>query len=84
MFELEGPATVCQYDRLVIYDGVDTGAPVLGRYCGDMTPGDLTATGSTMFITFESDRSVSHKGFRAQYAGKDNDLMPETGKKRKQ
>ena len=44
---------------------------MLGPYCGDMTPGDITATGNVIYVKFKTDASVTAKGFTVQFSGKD-------------
>ena len=50
-FNLE-ESNLCRYDHLVLYDGYDNTADVLGRYCGVQTPGDITASGNVIYIEF--------------------------------
>lgn len=49
------------FDELIIYDGDNTGAPVLGAFEGDLTGVSVTATNATGCLTmaFSSDFSVS-------------------------
>lgn len=58
----------CAYDHLEVYDGRDTKAPVLGRFCGSKKPEPVLATGSRMFLRFYSDSSVQRKGFQASHS----------------
>lgn len=37
------------------------------RFCGNDLPPQMTSTGETMTIVFESDYSVAHDGFSANY-----------------
>uniref|UniRef100_A0A452TJA2 Metalloendopeptidase n=1 Tax=Ursus maritimus TaxID=29073 RepID=A0A452TJA2_URSMA len=58
----------CAYDHLEVYDGRDTKAPALGRFCGSKKPEPVLATGSRMFLRFYSDNSVQRKGFQASHS----------------
>ena len=40
---------------------------LIGRFCGNDLPPILTSTASRMSILFESDESISHEGFTANY-----------------
>lgn len=58
----------CAYDHLEIYDGKDTKAPALGRFCGAKEPEPLVSSSNKMFLKFVSDNSVQKKGFEATHA----------------
>ncbi|XP_026250598.2 tolloid-like protein 2 [Urocitellus parryii] len=58
----------CAYDHLEMYDGPDTLAPILGRFCGSKKPDPVVASGSSLFLRFYSDASVQRKGFQAAYS----------------
>lgn len=58
----------CAYDHLEIFDGRDTRAPILGRFCGARKPLPVLSGGSDMFLRFFSDNSVQKKGFEASYS----------------
>jgi len=45
----------CSYDYVALYNGRDTKAPLVGRYCGSRGPQPLTSSSSVVFIVFESD-----------------------------
>lgn len=55
----------CAYDHLELYDGPDSLAPILGRFCGSKKPDPVVASGSSLFLRFYSDASVQRKGFQA-------------------
>ncbi|RWS11455.1 cubilin-like protein, partial [Dinothrombium tinctorium] len=59
----------CKFDYLEVYDGPDESAPLFGRYCSQKTrpPSKIISTGSTLFVKFRSDGSISGKGFSAIY-----------------
>lgn len=68
MFEVESHAT-CNWDGLVIYDGVDTNAPEIGTFCGTDSPGTVEATNDAGALTFHfySDGSVTRPGWTAAF-----------------
>jgi PKD repeat protein len=57
----------CNYDRLRIYNGINTSAPLIGTYCGTNSPGTVEASNSSGALTFhfESDGSVTRPGWEA-------------------
>uniref|UniRef100_H0UU51 Metalloendopeptidase n=1 Tax=Cavia porcellus TaxID=10141 RepID=H0UU51_CAVPO len=58
----------CAYDHLELYDGSDSLAPILGRFCGSKKPDPVVASGSSLFLRFYSDASVQRKGFQATHS----------------
>lgn len=58
----------CAYDHLELYDGPDSLAPILGRFCGSKKPDPTVASGSSLFVRFHSDASVQRKGFQAVHS----------------
>nr|UCK81482.1 MASP-related molecule 2-like protein [Arenicola marina] len=69
-FDLEG-GDYCQYDSVVIYNGYDELAPIVGTYCGNTLPGDVIGTTNVLYVTFVSDISIRGTGFSATFSGKD-------------
>lgn len=57
----------CAYDHLEIYDGQDTHAPSLGRFCGTKKPSPVISSGNKMYLRFFSDNSVQKRGFEVSY-----------------
>lgn len=55
------------YDFLYIYDGPSTSAPLLAELTGNDLPAPISSSGGSMLVKFESDYSVSHQGFNANY-----------------
>ncbi|NTW33810.1 MAG: hypothetical protein HGB12_14520, partial [Bacteroidetes bacterium] len=54
-------------DVLVVYDGPDASAPVIGTFSGSTLPSDISSTASTMFIKFTSNATVNSTGWMATY-----------------
>lgn len=65
-FELEQHQE-CTYDHIAIFDGDNTKARSLGRFCGAKVPPPVTSTGNTLYMVFYSDASVQRKGFHATH-----------------
>ena len=52
-------------DALTIYDGGNTGSPVIGTYTGTNSPGVVTATSGCLTFVFSSDFSITYPGWEA-------------------
>ncbi|PLW99234.1 MAG: hypothetical protein C0594_17265, partial [Marinilabiliales bacterium] len=65
-FDIEYNST-CSYDKLSIYNGKDSNAPLIGEYCGTSSPGLVQATNvdGAITIVFISDGSVNAPGWSA-------------------
>ena len=57
----------CGSDNMKIYDGGNSSATLLGKYCKAMNPFKVESTGKSMLIVFRSDGSVNYRGFKAMY-----------------
>ncbi|KAM9307087.1 LOW QUALITY PROTEIN: bone morphogenetic protein 1-like [Pholidichthys leucotaenia] len=66
VFEIE-EETDCSYDYVELYDGADTKAPRLGRYCGSGAPEEVYSAGDAVVLKFHSDDSINKKGFHVRY-----------------
>ena len=55
------------YDGVIVYDGADNSADVLGTFSGTSTPPDVTSTGASMYVEFLSDPALREGGFEATY-----------------
>ncbi|XP_056155801.1 cubilin [Lampris incognitus] len=62
------PTTSCQYDYLELRDGATSNSDAIARLCGSTRPSTQHSTGSSMFLRFRTDTSVTHKGFKAKYS----------------
>ncbi|KAK6481949.1 tolloid-like protein 2 isoform X1 [Huso huso] len=65
-FEIEEESD-CGYDYMEIYDGYDSTAPRLGRFCGSGPPEEIYSAGDSVMIRFHSDDTINKKGFHARY-----------------
>ncbi|XP_058123035.1 cubilin homolog [Anopheles ziemanni] len=69
----------CKFDYLEIYDGSNTAAPSLGKFCGDRIPPQYTSTGNTLLLKFHTDWSAPHPGFSVTYKIKCGGTFTEPG-----
>ena len=60
-------STEQDYDGVIVYDGKDNTAPVLGVFSGNTIPSAVSSTGGAMFLQFLSDESLRKEGFSANY-----------------
>jgi len=56
---------LCVFDWVTVVDA--DGTVLLGKTCGDTQPDKITSNTNSITIKFVSDRSVTRKGFRAEY-----------------
>jgi len=54
-------------DRLRLYDGTSTSAPMLGEFTGAQNPGTVTATSGSMTVEFESNDTLTAPGWNAHW-----------------
>jgi PKD repeat protein len=66
-FTFSSFSTELDYDTLTIYNGINTSAPVIGRYHGTTSPGIVSASNSSGALTFRfhSDEYVTSTGWAA-------------------
>ncbi|XP_067326675.1 cubilin [Anolis sagrei] len=60
----------CYYDKLKVYDGLNTHAHLIATYCG-RARSSFTSSGSSVTLHFISDRSTSGKGFLLNWTAVD-------------
>lgn len=60
-------STSCQYDFVLVMDGLPTSPTTLGRFCGNSSKPVVDSTSSEMTVFFKSDMSVTDKGFEAYW-----------------
>ncbi|KAG8592594.1 hypothetical protein GDO81_000555 [Engystomops pustulosus] len=65
-FEVEEEAD-CGYDYMELFDGHDTSAMRLGRFCGSGPPEEIISSGDAILIHFHTDDTISKKGFHIRY-----------------
>lgn len=66
-FELELEST-CSYDYVDIYGGLDEySGPLYGRFCGNTIPPEILSMNEALLIRFQSDDTMSLKGFSISY-----------------
>ncbi|KAM9333329.1 LOW QUALITY PROTEIN: cubilin [Pholidichthys leucotaenia] len=65
-FHLEVSSS-CRYDFVAVYDGQDTLAPLLGKFCGTVLPPNLRSSSNQLFIVFRTDETENGIGWRATY-----------------
>lgn len=63
-------------DGVIVYDGANNSAPILGQYSGTNLPSSLTSTGGSMFVEFLSGVSVRGIGWQANYTSTQNAIAP--------
>ncbi len=62
--------TESDLDKVIVYDGADASAPVLGTFSGDSIPTEaLISTTGSMYIEFFSNDSLTAPGWEAYYEG---------------
>ncbi|XP_070548823.1 tolloid-like protein 2 [Ptychodera flava] len=66
----------CVKDYVDFYDGGDSLSPIIGTYCGHLTPEAIVTSGPRLFIVFRSDGSVSEGGFHITATPIDDDGTP--------
>ncbi|XP_007478769.2 tolloid-like protein 2 [Monodelphis domestica] len=65
-FEVEEEAD-CGYDYMEAFDGYDSTAPRLGRFCGSGPLEEIYSAGDSLMIRFHTDDTINKKGFHARY-----------------
>uniref|UniRef100_A0A8C4D9G2 Cubilin n=1 Tax=Dicentrarchus labrax TaxID=13489 RepID=A0A8C4D9G2_DICLA len=66
-FHLEASSS-CRYDYVAVYDGQNTLATLLGKFCGAVLPPNLRSSTNQLFIVFRTDATVNGIGWRATYS----------------
>ena len=77
-FDVEaGPGATCNYDYLEVYDGPDIYSPLIGRYCNNNLPEDMTSSGSAITLFFHSDGGLELDGFEIEWTCNPPEDVPE-------
>ncbi|TRY89102.1 hypothetical protein DNTS_004573 [Danionella cerebrum] len=66
-FSLEA-SSVCRYDYVAVYDGGNTLAPLMGKFCGHEIPPNIRSSNNHLFLEFVTDSTVAAGGWRATYS----------------
>ncbi|MFD2718518.1 N-acetylmuramoyl-L-alanine amidase [Hymenobacter monticola] len=56
------------YDHLLVYNGANNQAPLIGKYSGTTNPGTLTASSGKMYLELRSDCATTRAGFAANWS----------------
>ncbi|XP_078660091.1 procollagen C-endopeptidase enhancer 2-like [Branchiostoma floridae x Branchiostoma belcheri] len=70
-FDVEAGGPSCFYDYVAVYDGADTSAPLIGKFCGNSIPAPMHSHGNALTVRFVTDNSVTETGFRLVYTTAD-------------
>ena len=73
-FQVEGDANRqrCPHDHLTVWNGSDSSAPVIGKFCNSNPPPSvLCSSGNTLRLKFHSDDALAWKGFHLSYHAAD-------------
>uniref|UniRef100_A0A8C9LFB5 Cubilin n=1 Tax=Pavo cristatus TaxID=9049 RepID=A0A8C9LFB5_PAVCR len=57
----------CYKDYVAVYDGSDTHAPLLGKFCGSELPPNIKSSSNQLFLVFNTDFSGSDRGWKASF-----------------
>ncbi|XP_072008929.1 uncharacterized protein [Engystomops pustulosus] len=57
----------CEYDYVMVYDGMESDQRVLGRFCGSLIPSQIHASSNVMTVIMRSDTSVELDGISVQF-----------------
>jgi len=61
----------CLADSLSVFDGADTTSRLLGKFCGDELPENLTTSGHYVYVEFRSNRKRNTGGFSLSWSATD-------------
>ncbi|XP_062489682.1 cubilin isoform X1 [Pezoporus occidentalis] len=59
--------SLCKWDSVTILNGGSPGSPVIGKYCGNSSPGTIQSGSNKLVVIFNSDRSIQGGGFYATW-----------------
>ena len=71
-FAVEDAVERCPFDKVTVFDGSNTTAPMLARMCGNELPGDIVSSQRSLLVLFSTDSSRTSAGFLASYTVKRN------------
>ncbi|KAM9308265.1 uncharacterized protein PAF06_012447 [Gastrophryne carolinensis] len=58
----------CEYDYVLLYDGIQSDNHVLGRFCGSQHPHQVRASSNVVTVIMRSDSTVEFDGFSLRYS----------------
>ena len=61
----------CVADSVSLYDGADTTGRLLGKFCGDELPDELTSSGHYVYVVFRTNRKRNVGGFSLSWSAID-------------
>ncbi|PIK48514.1 putative cubilin [Apostichopus japonicus] len=67
-FDIASPSSGCIYDFLEIRDGFGRFAPLIGSYCGSVSPPAILLSGPQAYVRFLTDSRDSGAGFTLNYS----------------
>ncbi|CAH1789172.1 unnamed protein product [Owenia fusiformis] len=70
-FEVEDGGSNCTHDFLQINDGPSVSSPLIGRFCGNHPPINISGTNNQLYLWFSSDSTDVRKGFEVTYTATD-------------
>ena len=59
--------TELNYDGVIVYDGANDTAPIIGQFTGTTLPSAVTSSGGSMYVLFLSDETLRSNGWSANY-----------------
>uniref|UniRef100_A0A8C8BEW9 Cubilin n=1 Tax=Otus sunia TaxID=257818 RepID=A0A8C8BEW9_9STRI len=59
--------SLCKWDSVTILNGGSPGSPIIGKYCGNTSPGTIRSGSSKLVVIFNSDHSIQGGGFYATW-----------------
>ncbi|XP_076583741.1 ovochymase-2 [Chaetodon auriga] len=65
-------------DFVEVYDGYRPDSSLLGKFCGGTIPDPVESSGNTMVVRFQSDNTLTSKGFSANYTSGSFPTSPTT------
>lgn len=60
--------TEFNFDGVIVYDGSNNTAPILGMFTGTTIPTPVSSTGGSMYVSFLSDEALRGNGWNANYS----------------
>ncbi|XP_001377380.2 cubilin [Monodelphis domestica] len=60
-------STFCSQDYFAVYDGPNTSAPLLGKFCGSQLPPNIKSTDNSLLLVFKTDVFETAKGWKLSF-----------------